>query len=193
MTVHRSPTLVEQQIVVVNGLRCTNALRTILDLAAVTRTGPEYKLLRRALRQATTKDHGLPARLANALSSRGGWPGARVLASALDEHLESTAMLRSDLEAACLDLCLAARVPLPETNAIVEGHEVDAVWRVARVVVELDTYRYHGDVRAFERDRARDADLSVAGYRLIRITARRLERERPKIVRQLRALLVAQV
>jgi very-short-patch-repair endonuclease len=42
---------------------------------------------------------------------------------------------------------------------------------------------------AFERDRARDAALRVAGHRVLRITYRRLKKEREAVIAQLRALL----
>jgi hypothetical protein len=170
-------------------LMCTKAHRTMIDLAAVTRSAADYKLLRRAVRQATVRHRTLPESLERTIRDRGAFRGSRVLSAILDEHLDTTAMLRSDLEDAFLDLCRSAGIPLPETNAVVEGFEVDAVWRLERVIAELDTYDYHGDIRAFERDRARDAVLMVAGYRPIRITGRRLSREPDRVIDQTKALL----
>lgn len=50
-------------------------------------------------------------------------------------------------------------------------------WPDGRLVLELDGFKFHEDRRAFERDRRRDQDLVAAGYRVIRVTARQLERE----------------
>ena len=61
-----------------------------------------------------------------------------------------------------------------------EGYEVDVAWLDHRLVVELDSHGYHGTRAAFEDDRVRDAILQAAGYRVIRITHRRLERSRPE-------------
>jgi very-short-patch-repair endonuclease len=47
----------------------------------------------------------------------------------------------------------------------------------------------HRTRRAFERDRARDARLLLAGYRVLRITWRQLTRERDKVIAMLAALL----
>ena len=44
------------------------------------------------------------------------------------------------------------------------------------MIVEIDGHRYHGTRTAFERDRDRDARLTVAGYRVVRFTYRRLVR-----------------
>ena len=84
---------------------------------------------------------------------------------------------RSEGEQRLRRLCKAANLPAPRMNARVAGHEVDAFWPAQRLVVEIDGYRYHGTRRAFERDRRKDADLQAAGYRVVRITYRRLRYE----------------
>lgn len=69
------------------------------------------------------------------------------------------------------------------------GFEVDAFWPGARLVVELDGFSYHRSRAAFERDRERDAALTLAGFRVLRITFRRLEREPKAVAETLRSLL----
>ena len=69
------------------------------------------------------------------------------------------------------------------------------VWRwiscatTAQLVVELDGHAFHRTRAAFERDRVRDASLQVAGYRVLRITHRRLEAEPAAVIAEARALL----
>jgi very-short-patch-repair endonuclease len=55
--------------------------------------------------------------------------------------------------------------------------------------VEIDGWRYHGTRQAFERDRRKDAALQAAGYRVVRITYRRLRDEPIALSAQLGALL----
>jgi very-short-patch-repair endonuclease len=43
------------------------------------------------------------------------------------------------------------------------------------VVVELDSWEYHGTRAAFERDRRRDRILVAAGWRPLRVTWRDLD------------------
>jgi very-short-patch-repair endonuclease len=62
-------------------------------------------------------------------------------------------------------------------NTYVAGHLVDFHWPDARLVIEVDGYRFHSSRAAFERDRRRDADLSGAGFRVIRVTWRQLVEE----------------
>jgi hypothetical protein len=56
-------------------------------------------------------------------------------------------------------------------------------------MVEADGFEFHGHRAAFERDRARDAEMQVAGYRVLRLTHRRLDEEPEKVAAQLRRLL----
>jgi very-short-patch-repair endonuclease len=79
---------------------------------------------------------------------------------------------RSELEEAFLELCDAYAIPRPVTNTVIEGFEVDAHWPAAKLVVELDGYAYHRSPEAFERDRARDVALTLAGLRVVRLTWR---------------------
>ncbi len=88
-----------------------------------------------------------------------------------------------------MDVCRKAGLPLPTINARVEGYEVDALWRSARLIVELDSWDFHRTRAAFERDRARDAVLQVAGYRVLRVSYRRLVEEPEAVVAMIRRLL----
>jgi very-short-patch-repair endonuclease len=78
------------------------------------------------------------------------------------------------------------RLPPPLTNVIVNGHEVDAYWPHARLVVELDSHRHHDNPTAFEEDRAKDQDHVLAGDRVIRLTWGQLT---PRTAERLRTLL----
>lgn len=71
------------------------------------------------------------------------------------------------------------------------GWEVDAYWPAHRLVVEVDGWTYHRTRHAFERDRRKDAELQTAGYRVVRITWRRLTTEPYSLTAQLGALLAA--
>jgi very-short-patch-repair endonuclease len=70
---------------------------------------------------------------------------------------------------------------MPAVNVPLIGYEVDCLWPAARLVVELDGYGSHRLRRTFEADRIRDAELQLAGYRVLRITDRRM-RQRPESV-----------
>jgi very-short-patch-repair endonuclease len=92
--------------------------------------------------------------------------------------------LRSPLEAQFASLCRERGLPPPQVNVVVEGLEVDFSWPDHALIVETDGHRHHGTRAAFERDRERDALLTALGWRVVRITHRRLV-ARPREVGEL--------
>lgn len=96
---------------------------------------------------------------------------------------------RSPLEIRFAKFLRQHRLPAPVQNVHVLGHEVDALWPAAKLIVELDSWEHHGHRAAFERDRARDPKLLLAGYRTIRVTHRRLDREPDELAAEIRQLL----
>jgi hypothetical protein len=73
--------------------------------------------------------------------------------------------MRSELEERFQDFLIRIGLPLPQTNVVIEGYEVDCVWPEQRVNVELDGHATHSPTHAFELDRARDRRLEAAGAR----------------------------
>ncbi|HEY5942005.1 MAG TPA: DUF559 domain-containing protein [Solirubrobacterales bacterium] len=96
---------------------------------------------------------------------------------------------RSPLEIRFPQFVRTHQLPTPVQNVDVLGHEVDALWPAAKLIVELDSWEHHGHRAAFERDRTRDLKLMIAGYRTIRVTHRRLDREARQLAAEIRQLL----
>ena len=109
-----------------------------------------------------------------------------MLAEVLKSHGPGSTRTRSELEEIFLALCGTHSLTRPETNVHVDGHEVDFLWRGQRLIVEVDGRAAHHTRRAFEADRARDAELTASGYRVMRFTQRRLEREPAVVADELR-------
>jgi very-short-patch-repair endonuclease len=93
---------------------------------------------------------------------------------------------RSAFEDAFRTFCDRHELPQPEINVVVAGYEVDALWRAQRLIAELDGEDYHQD---FETDRAKDADLLEARYRVVRVTWDRLTRKPAREADRFRHLL----
>ena len=117
-------------------------------------------------------------------------PGNRTIRALLDEAGIGAKIIRSELEERFQDFLIRAGLPLPQTNVIVEGYEVDRVWAEQRLIVELDGHATHATTHAFELDRARDRRLEAAGWCVIRITWRQLENEPDLVEADLRRLLL---
>jgi very-short-patch-repair endonuclease len=126
--------------------------------------------------------------LAQLCRTSSGRKGTGRVASLL-AHYRPLPETRSELERRFLRICREAGLPPPAVNVPVAGLEVDFLWPAARLVIELDGYEFHRDRASFERDRRRDAILQLAGYRVLRVTHRRLVEETASVVAELRTML----
>ena len=79
--------------------------------------------------------------------------------------------------------------PTPRTNTRSAGHEVDAVYRQHKLIIELDSRQLHTTPTPFEQDRDRDADLLNAGFSTLRITNHRLKHHATNEAKRLRSIL----
>lgn len=167
-----------------DGIPTTTPARTLLDLAQV--TDPDQ------VRSAWEEADRLGLLQLKAIEIVAGRAGARkgsgVIRRLLTEARAVT-VTRSPLEDRVLDLCAEHGLPSPMTNVEILGHEVDAYWPAGRLAVEADSFEFHRHRAAFERDRARDAEMQAEGYAVVRLTHRRLDREAEAVAAQLRKLL----
>ena len=170
---------------VVEGIPVTTVARTLLDLAEA---APAR--LERALEAAERMGFFDLRKVESLMDRNPGRRGSRVLEAALDSYRDPS-LTRSELERRFLRLCRRAGLPAPATNIWIAGQEVDAVWCGKRLAVELDSHEFHRTRAAFERDRVRDGDLQLAGYRVLRVTHRRLRDEPRVVVSMVRSLLAA--
>jgi very-short-patch-repair endonuclease len=157
------------------GVPLTTPARTLLDLAPQA----SVRTLERALNEARIRRLVRPRQLLDVLERSPGRRGAGALRELLDED---PAFTRSEAEARLLALLRAAAIPPTGVNARTGRYEVDFLWRPERLVVEFDGYAYHSSRAAFERDRARDAELQALGYRVIRVTWRQLVGEPEAVI-----------
>jgi very-short-patch-repair endonuclease len=175
LRIHRSCSV---NAAVHDGLPLTTPTRTIHDLAACL---PQHEL-DRAVEQAQILRLATSDEIAADMPRR----GRAALRAALNHEPQLT---RSEAERRLLALIRQARLPRPRTNVVVHGYEVDLLWPEQRLIVEVDGYAYHSTRHAFERDRARDAALQAAGYRVVRFTWRQIVHEPHAVVAQLARLL----
>jgi very-short-patch-repair endonuclease len=175
--VHRTSSLHPSDIRRRHGLPLTSPARTLLDLAEVLPSRPLERALDEALRMRLTRPRELRAILERSPRRR----GAAELRALLDRTAGPT-LTRSEAEERLLALVRAARLPHPELNTRITGHEVDFLWRDAGLVVEVDGFAYHSTRAAFERDRRRDAKLQSAGFAVVRVTWRQISDEPEALV-----------
>jgi very-short-patch-repair endonuclease len=169
-----------------DGIPLTSVARTIFDLAETLQPHQLANVVTEAEARRLFDLLALERLIERSPGRRGIKPLRELLATYVEPPLT-----RSELERILLRVCVAAGVARPQMNVIVAGHRVDALWPGPRVVVEVDSRRYHMTVAAFEEDRRRDADLMLAGYRVLRITWKRLRDEPAVVADILRRLLSA--
>ena len=181
---HRASSLPPRDVVVKHGLRVTTPARTLLDLAAVAPRDLLERLTEEALVQRLVTEREIRGTVARAA----GRPGVRKLRNVIN-LLDEPLFTRSEGEKRLRSLVRSAGLPVPLMNVKRAGWEVDAVWDAQRLVVEVDGRKFHDTGPQFERDRRKDADLLLAGFRVLRFTWRRLTREPAEVVAIIAAAL----
>jgi very-short-patch-repair endonuclease len=169
-----------------DGIAVTTVARTLFDLSEVL----DLRQLRRTWEEADRLGLLRLAAIERLCEQGYGRRALRPIRLLLSEARAPT-YTRSPLENRFAEFCRdhLADLPAPLTNVSILDHEVDAYWPGWRLTVEMDSWEHHSHRAAFESDRARDAAMQAAGYRVIRLTHRQLETEAPRITTQLRKLL----
>jgi hypothetical protein len=191
---HRVPFPAPHELVLVEGIPCTNASRTLVDLAGTYGEAKLRELVETAAQRKQLDLGAIDAILANGPKRRGS-PCLRRIVDDWRPVAETAryATVRSLFEAKLLPLIAKAGLPLPRPNAPVRTAErtmeVDLLWPDHRFVVEADSRKFHATEVAFERDHRRDRELMAAEYAVLRVSWREAEREPKAILAVVRAEL----
>jgi hypothetical protein len=162
-----------------DNLKVTTPARTLLDLAPLV----PLPRLAEAFNEAEVLDLISQRDITHLLTASPGRPGARALASLAGLELTPRrGRVRSPNEIRFRTFLeqRQGRWETPELNALVTvagiTYEVDALFRAARVAVEVDGRTTHDTALRFETDRERDRRLTAHGWRPVRVTSRHLGR-----------------
>lgn len=191
---HDAPYPAGSELVRVNGIPCTSAARTIVDLAGTHGEAQMREIFERAATAKVLDLKAIDAILAGGPRRRGA-PCLRRVIETWRPVVEKANYkdVRSLFEAKLLPLISASGLPMPRINAPVrtatEVFEVDLLWKDERFIVEADSRLHHGHEVAFERDRHRDRELLAVGYGVLRITWREVEHETEAVLATVRSEL----
>ncbi len=187
--VHRISTLFDDEVTHHDNLPLTTPARTLLDLAAVL----DARALESAVARAERKGLADRKSILRLLDRHPARRGVKVLRAIVGDGGSPT-FTRSEAEARFLSLLRRTRLPRPEANVIVQGYEVDFLWRRERLIAEIDGFAFHSSRGAFERDRRLDALLGAAGFGVLRMTWHQVTREPEAVlIAVAQALAVRQV
>jgi hypothetical protein len=184
---HQTRRLEPYEVTVERGVPIVVMERVLLDLAARL----DSKRLERTFVQAYKRDDFSWPRLTRIISRRRGCKGVGNLRRiALEVHPEALDT-KSIPEVDFLVLWREISPLTPSVNVLIEGHLVDFLWSAQKVIVETDSWSFHGDPLAFEKDHQRDVELTAAGYDVHRTTAKMLERNPEPFLQNVRRALLA--
>jgi very-short-patch-repair endonuclease len=164
ITIHRRPTLSEEEVTTHHEIPVTTPICTLVDLAARL---PEREL-ERAINQADILDLVHVADLREALDDLPPRPGSGALKNLIDRR--TFRLTRSELEAIFIPLSVRAGFGVPLTRQWVNGFEVDFYWPGLGLVVETDGGRFHRTPSEQRADRRRDQAHLRAGLTPLRFT-----------------------
>jgi very-short-patch-repair endonuclease len=167
----------------------TTIARTLLDLAATLSEAQLTAACDEVERQRQIDWADVLVLLERHRRHRGRRRLQRVLALAGIETRQS----KSLLEDAFVAICVEHGLPAPAQNVDLLGHWVDAFWEDRRLVVEVDHDEWHRTRFAREADKRRDLELTLAGYRVVRVTEGRIQHDAAAVGDQIRALYHAPV
>ncbi len=169
---HHVGRLAPNEWTILDGIRVTSPVRTLLDLAPWLDKRQLEAAAARAERNGLVTREQLLGYVARSRGRRGARALRRVLGVA-----GGPAPTRSEAEGKFLDLVRGAGLPAAETNVSVGPYRVDFLWRAAGIAVEVDGFKYHSSHERFEGDRRRDAQLLASGISVLRLTWHRIVHE----------------
>jgi hypothetical protein len=181
---HTSRSLDAQDTTRHEGIPITTVHRTLLDLAATTRADQ----LENALAQAMHLQLYDQRAIDDVIARSNGHRGTKVLEEATRQEPQIT---KSMWEIRMLRLVRSAGLPEPICNEALHAPDhgechPDFYWPAHGLIVETDGWEAHRTLAAFRKDRAKDAALTAAGYKVLRFT---WDVDDATVLRRLRPLL----
>ena len=168
-------------VVEVNGLRVTSLPLTVVEAAA--QRGGGAKLMDNALQRCVDLDSLWRTHLRN--KGRTGAPRSRRLLQAASDGA------RSEAERLLHKLLREAGITGWKANHPVGGYRVDVGFPQQKVAIEVDGFAYHSGADAFQIDRLRQNDITLARWQVLRFTWLDLTEYPERVVRLIRAAISA--
>ena len=177
LTVHRSTNLTASETMIKRRIPVTRPARTVIDMAERASRHAVERLL-----DATDRLSLCPqADVLAAVQRHPGRRGAAKVNEILATHDVGSTATANDFEELFLAICDGHGIPRPVVNCRRGSIVPDFRWPEQELTVETDGWASHRTRLAFERDRERDIELQLEGWRVLRFTWRQLT-ERPEWV-----------
>lgn len=171
VTVRRTDDMKSQHLVNVEGLRSTNIMRTLFDLAGILDEAAVEGMI-----EALVIDGRLQLPLFADFSrsiSRKGKRGSLATSSILERRMNNSGVSPTTLEREGMAVIRASGLPEPhiEYPAPWNGRErIDIAWPRSQLGVEWDSRTWHARAEDMSNDRRRDREAALAGWVILRYT-----------------------
>lgn len=177
-TVHESKDLLSSDIVAVDGIPVTTAVRTVVDLGA----SASPRFVGRCLDTGLRKEFftAWQVRCFIARVARPGRTGVGTIRPLVDERLVWNSITESDLEDLFRAVVGTSRFPMPDSQYRLcepTGEFVgrfDFAYPIRSALIETDSERWHMDPESFQRDREKQNRAHALGWSVYRFTWRQL-------------------
>ena len=161
--IHRVAQLPRIDRVSVDGIPCTSATRTLLDVASVL----EEEALEVAFESARRMGLTSPSFLAKRAGDLGTRPGATAIKQLLGHQQPGERSLQYRLEVKMARLLRASALPVFERQFPLGTFRLDFARPELRLGVECEGFEYHGSRLQWKQDKKRTAWIEAQGWRLL--------------------------
>jgi very-short-patch-repair endonuclease len=184
LRVHRIKAIDERDLRRHEGLWISSPARAVLEVAADGSANEVVDLIDAGVAGRLLT----PAALKAVLKRNPGRRGAARLAAVLGDD-SARGIARSRAERAFRKLIRDAGLPAPLVNQPLGPYVPDFMWREQRLIVEIDSYGFHGGPGGFQTDHEKDLVYRDAGFDVLRPTRNHVVHEPARVlVRVVRAL-----
>lgn len=177
LLVHESSGFEPVDTVVHDTIPVTSIDVTLLDLGAVVPEWTVEQALDAALRRRLTTMSSVQCTLERL--ARRGRDGCGVLRAILEQRAAIIGVAESPAETSMLRMLLRNGLPTPVLQYEVRERgvlvaRVDAAYPQWKIAIEYESYEWHTDPHALDRDTERERRLLRAGWSVVRVTAKHL-------------------
>jgi hypothetical protein len=176
--VRESKDLRTSDVVIVDGIPTTTAVRTVVDLGASAQPWFVERCLDTALRKALFDIWDVQRFIIRV--ARKGRNGIGTIRPLVEERLTWQGITASDLEDLFRRIVASTPVPMPDTQHVLneaDGRFVgryDFAYPTRFAIIETDSEGYHMDPASFQRDREKQNRAQMLGWTVWRVTWRQL-------------------
>lgn len=194
VTVRRTDDLKSQHVAKVEGLRTTNVMRTLFDLAGILDEAIVDGMIEALVIEGRLQ---LPAFADFSRSlARKGKRGSVATASIVERRLKNGGVSPTALEREGLAVIRAAGLPEPELEYPAPWNQkerIDIAWPPSRLGLEWDSKSWHAKTEDMANDRRRDREAALAGWVILRYTWDDVVHRPDRIVREVSSLLAVRI